>query len=246
MKTKHARETKIYTSERYTEDRLYFEVTTESLFHTYDEKPSVNSIEVSATLKCIAKVNSSHYSIVKHEGQTVWKLIANSERCSLENSVMIQRDCRAYGIGTFLLHNMLKKAIESFPQSELSCSLSLVDAYNFTQCIDGKNVEINNKHLRDSLYKKIGMIKLDNDDKFIIKHIKDLQIQEDFDFIKEVDIFEYLEQNIYQLKEIKSNKYLIKDITRELHIVQNKNTHLKKFIVLLLFFCFIFMLLFIN
>ncbi|MCD6340570.1 MAG: hypothetical protein J7L51_01280 [Desulfurococcales archaeon] len=238
-------ETKTYVSKKYKKDRLYFEVTTESTLYTYRERPSVDSMEISATLKCLAKEHRSYNSIDKPIGQTVWKLTVSGERCSLENSVMVPKDCKTYGIGTFLLHNMLKQAIEHFPQARLSCSLSPVDEGSFTHYIDGQNVEINNKKVRDSLYEKIGMSKTDNGNEFIIAHIKDLQIQNDFKFIKEIDIFKLLEDNKNQRQELKNREFIIKDITQKFHILHGENKNLKKYITLLISILLILLLLFI-
>ena len=87
---------------------------------------------------------------------------------------MIEPDFTSFGIGSFLLNEMLTEAIKHIPNYSLRATLSINDERN------------GNKERRDSLYRNIGFNI--SEDEINIDKISNLNLDRKFDYIKEIDI----------------------------------------------------------
>jgi GNAT superfamily N-acetyltransferase len=158
--------TKFFVSTKRNDKPLYFKVDYEtSLFKTKDILDF--SIVLNINYLNFRKPNCSHFN--------KWVLfsISSYDACTFDHSIMIEPDYRSFGIGSFLLNEILSEANKHIPNYSLRADLFFKDA------------EGENKGRRDSLYKNIGFDVSENE--ISIDKISSLNLNRTFDYITEVE-----------------------------------------------------------
>ncbi|MEV9477446.1 hypothetical protein [Aliarcobacter butzleri] len=199
---------KLFVSTKNTDKKLYFKI---DYNITTIEKPN-SEISISMELIITYLYLEKKDFLNKIETTTnTWKFSSTyNKKCSLCNSVRINNLYRSYGIGTFVLNEIIKIANEYIPGFYLQGSLGPADEEN------------ENKERRNSLYKNIGF-KLEPN-YFYIEKISDLNFNREFNYIQELkilDIFNTLCEFQNKNKQLE-NKLKIKIEKSDFLVSKNK------------------------
>jgi hypothetical protein len=131
---------------------------------------------------------------------------SNNKSCSLHSSVMI--NIKSYGVGTFVLNEIIKIANEYTPNASLEGFLSPVD--------EGED----NVQRRDSLYRNIGFNIEPN--RFYIEKISDLILDRKLEYIQTLNysnIFDLLctlqDEKVNLERDLKNKKIMYQELYKE-------------------------------
>ncbi len=198
--------TKFFVSKRKNKQQLYFSMNYKIDVFEDTEKRINFSMDVEISYLLLVK-NNKCFPTLRQSNH--WDLISlpSSKTCSLRDCVIIQPEFRSFGIGSFILKEMLSITSEYIPDYSLSGDLSPVDE------------EDEENHLRrDALYSRLGfkfqekeVNNLKDNVKFIQNEIftsklSDLNFDKSYDFIEEIgpykiaDVIYKMSENIYQLR----------------------------------------------
>lgn len=194
MMTKKIKITKYYRASptKYTPNKTaYFSI---EYVITEIEQTEYGSLEVLATIRYgtvleeeeMGYKKQADFTSVGHE----WKLTANKDSCSLNKSLMVQSDYGSFKIGTFLLNEIMKMAIQKFPMAAMQVMLSTVDEYE------------ENGVRRNSLYEKIGLKKTADNWHYAIDRIEELSIVDHIEGVEEISFARALDDMAEKIDEL--------------------------------------------
>lgn len=179
--------TKFFVSNKKRKQKLYFSIDYKiDVFEDSDKKVNF-SIDANLSYLLLVKNNKCFKT---QRISDKWDLISIpfSKSCSLRDCVLIQPGFRSFGIGSFLLNEILSIANEFIPDYSLRAGLSYED-----------EKEYENHLRRDTLYKNLGFNfeekEVSNNDKTVIKKeiyidkLSNLNLNRDFDYIEEIEPF---------------------------------------------------------
>ncbi len=216
--------TKLYVSNKKNNEKLYFTIDYEITINRYHDGQITSSIILYIHYLYLEQ----NFRIRKIEPKyNKWEFSSTSynQSCNLHSSVMIHIQYRSYGIGTFVLNEIIKIANEYTPNASLSGFLSPVD--------EGED----NVQRRNSLYRNIGF-KIEPY-KFYIEKISDLNLNRKLEYIKTLNY-----SNIFDLLSTLQNEkinleYNLKDKTntnQEIYKEKNKCYKIRKYLIYCLIF----------
>ena len=159
--------TKLYVSNKNSNQKLYFAIDYEIRISKYNNEQTTTSIILYISYLYLEK----DFCLRKAEARpNKWEFSSssNDKSCSLHSSVMI--NIKSYGVGTFVLNEIIKIANEYTPNASLEGFLSPVD--------EGED----NVQRRDSLYRNIGFNIEPN--RFYIEKISDLILDRKLEYIQ--------------------------------------------------------------
>ena len=159
--------TKLYVSNKNSNQKLYFAIDYEIRISKYNNEQTTTSIILYISYLYLEK----DFCLRKAEARpNKWEFSSssNNKSCSLHSSVMI--NIKSYGVGTFVLNEIIKIANEYTPNASLEGFLSTVD--------EGED----NVQRRDSLYRNIGFNIEPN--RFYIEKISDLILDRKLEYIQ--------------------------------------------------------------
>ena len=137
----------------------------------------------------VLEINYLNHKKIGAKDNNKWMLVSippYNQACSFDDSIMIEPDFTSFGIGSFLLNEMLTEAIKHIPNYSLRATLSINDERN------------GNKERRDSLYRNIGFNI--SEDEINIDKISNLNLDRKLDYIKEIDISLRAFRKLFQKK----------------------------------------------
>ncbi len=105
-----------------------------------------------------------------------WELSVSQDRCSLNDSVQITEGFQSLKIGTFLLHTLMRMAIEAYPTVPMRLKLGPGDAQDPV-----------NKARRNRMYEEIGFVISEDGTSTSIDQIGKLKLK-DVTCIEEIEI----------------------------------------------------------
>lgn len=202
--------TKFYVSKQKNKQQLYFLINCKIDVFEDAEKKVDFSMDVEISYLLLIK-NNKCFTTLRQSNHWDLKSSISDKTCNLRDCIKIQPEFRSFGIGGFVLKEMLSIASEYIPDYSLTADLSPVD-----------EEEEENHIRRDALYSRLGFDFLDKDvdnNKFIQKEIyidklSNLNFDKRYDFIEEIgpykiaDVIYKMSENIYQLRtQNKSYKY---------------------------------------
>ncbi|WP_418181367.1 hypothetical protein ACNSOL_11750 (plasmid) [Aliarcobacter lanthieri] len=215
--------TKLYVSNKKNNEKLYFTIDYEIKIKKYHNEQTTTSIILDIHYLYLEQ----NLRIKKIElTYNKWKFSSTSynQSCNLHSSVMISTEYRSYGIGTFVLNEIIKIANKYTPSASLSGFLSPVD--------EGED----NKERRNSLYRNIGFII--EHDKFYIEKISDLHLDRKLEYIQTLNysnIFDLLytlqDEKINLLHDLKNRTTSYQEIYKEKNKCHKKIKYIIGFIV---------------
>lgn len=190
--------TKLYVSNKKNNEKLYFTIDYEIRINRYHDGQITTTI-----------ILYIHYLYLEQNLRTrkiepkynKWEFSSTSynQSCNLHSSVMIHSQYRSYGIGTFVLNEIIKIANEYTPNASLSGFLSPVD--------EGED----NLQRRNSLYRNIGFRIEPN--RFYIEKISDLNLDRKFEYVQPLNVSNIFDL-LYNLQDEKINlEYNLKNRT---------------------------------
>lgn len=159
--------TKLYVSNKNSNQKLYFAIDYEIRIIKYNNEQTTTSIILYISYLYLEK----DFCLRKAEARpNKWEFSSssNNKSCSLHSSVMI--NIKSYGVGTFVLNEIIKIANEYTPNASLEGFLSPGD--------EGED----NVQRRDSLYRNIGFNIEPN--RFYIEKISDLILDRKLEYIQ--------------------------------------------------------------
>jgi len=167
MKVNSMHDIKYYKSIKNSPELVYFTLKTEkTVFYFNDYSISLNSVPDRVEIK-YKLFYYQHANKMMSENYYEWVLDCTTENISFDNSIMLPKNIRGFGIGTFMFHSMINCAVEYFPKASLTCKISNVHPYKFSQSLNGVTIELHNNILRDSMYKNASMkLKLQQVERF--------------------------------------------------------------------------------
>lgn len=158
--------TKFFVSTKRNDKPLYFKV---------DYEITITKTNDILDFSIRLNIDYLNYRIPNANHTNKWLLfsISGSDACTFDHSIMVEPNYRSFGIGSFLLNQMLTEAVKHIPEHSLRANLFFKDA------------EGGNKGRRDSLYKNIGFDVSENE--ISIDKISSLNLNRTFDYITEVE-----------------------------------------------------------
>ena len=197
--------TKLYVSNKNSNQKLYFAIDYEIRIIKYNNEQTTTSIILYISYLYLEK----DFCLRKAEARpNKWEFSSssNNKSCSLHSSVMI--NIKSYGVGTFVLNEIIKIANEYTPNASLEGFLSPVD--------EGED----NVQRRDSLYRNIGF-KIDPY-KFYIEKISDLNLDRKLEYIQTLNysnIFDLLctlqDEKVNLERDLKNKKIMYQELYKE-------------------------------
>ncbi|MDN5042272.1 hypothetical protein O8C80_02875 [Aliarcobacter butzleri] len=190
---------KIYKSKKKINEQLFFKV--DFNISIYEDLYKKINISINAKISYLVHFKENKY-FETYRITNSWDLtsLGSYKSCSLNDSIMIHTNFRSFGIGSFLLNEILFIANKHIPDYSLEAFLSPVDEYE------------ENKERRNKLYTSIGFNIEPN--KLFIDKLSNLNFNRKFDYIEVLD--EYKIADLFYKISIKN-----KDL-------KNENTKLKK------------------
>ncbi len=220
--------TKLYVSNKKNNEKLYFAIDYEIRIDKYHNEQTTTSIILYIHYLYLEQ----NFRIKKIElTYNKWEFSSTSynQSCNLHSSVMISTEYRSYGIGTFVLNEIIKIANKYTPSASLSGFLSPVD--------EGED----NKERRNSLYRNIGFII--EHDRFYIEKISDLHLDRKLEYIQTLnysnmfDLLSTLQDKKINLEyDLKNRTTMYKEIYKEKNKYHKKVKYAIIFIIFLLIF----------
>ena len=209
--------TKLYVSNKNSNQKLYFAIDYEIRISKYNNEQTTTSIILYISYLYLEK----DFCLRKAEARpNKWEFSSssNNKSCSLHSSVMI--NIKSYGVGTFVLNEIIKIANEYTPNASLEGFLSPVD--------EGED----NIQRRDSLYRNIGFNIEPN--RFYIEKISDLILDRKLEYIQTLNysnIFDLLctlqDEKVNLERDLKNKKIMY----QELYKGKNKCNKKIKYII---------------
>ena len=197
--------TKLYVSNKNSNQKLYFAIDYEIRIIKYNNEQTTTSIILYISYLYLEK----DFCLRKAEARpNKWEFSSssNNKSCSLHSSVMI--NIKSYGVGTFVLNEIIKIANEYTPNASLEGFLSPVD--------EGED----NVQRRDSLYRNIGFNIEPN--RFYIKKISDLILDRKLEYIQTLNysnIFDLLctlqDEKVNLERDLKNKKIMYQELYKE-------------------------------
>ena len=197
--------TKLYVSNKNSNQKLYFAIDYEIRIIKYNNEQTTTSIILYISYLYLEK----DFCLRKAEARpNKWEFSSssNNKSCSLHSSVMI--NIKSYGVGTFVLNEIIKIANEYTPNASLEGFLSPVD--------EGED----NIQRRDSLYRNIGFNIEPN--RFYIKKISDLILDRKLEYIQTLNysnIFDLLctlqDEKVNLERDLKNKKIMYQELYKE-------------------------------
>ena len=197
--------TKLYVSNKNSNQKLYFAIDYEIRISKYNNEQTTTSIILYISYLYLEK----DFCLRKAEARpNKWEFSSssNNKSCSLHSSVMI--NIKSYGVGTFVLNEIIKIANEYTPNASLEGFLSPVD--------EGED----NIQRRDSLYRNIGFNIEPN--RFYIKKISDLILDRKLEYIQTLNysnIFDLLctlqDEKVNLERDLKNKKIMYQELYKE-------------------------------
>lgn len=197
--------TKLYVSNKNSNQKLYFAIDYEIRISKYNNEQTTTSIILYISYLYLEK----DFCLRKAEARpNKWEFSSssNNKSCSLHSSVMI--NIKSYGVGTFVLNEIIKIANEYTPNASLEGFLSPVD--------EGED----NVQRRDSLYRNIGFNIEPN--RFYIKKISDLILDRKLEYIQTLNysnIFDLLctlqDEKVNLERDLKNKKIMYQELYKE-------------------------------
>lgn len=180
--------TKTYVSNKKKNERLYFKI--DFYFSVTEDYEKRINFNMNVYISYLFLIKNRKCIKIKQTPSTnnSWNIKTYPDRksCGLVNSIMIHEDFRSYGIGTFLLNEVLSIANTYIPDYSLSAGLGY-----------GDEKEEDNKERRNSLYRNIGFDFLkkgvncgdssDGANEIYIDKISNLNFDRKIKYIKEVE-----------------------------------------------------------
>jgi len=230
---------RIYISNKKKNEKLYFKLDFKISIYEDSEKRFNVSIDVMISYLLLVKKGECFTTLKRTDN---WEFISNPsfKACDLRNSIMIYHEYRSFGIGSFLLNEILLMANKYIPDYSLSAELSVVD-----------EKEEDNKKRRNLLYKNIGFafrkrkVGSREDNTPIIRNEIHIDKLSNLNFNRKFDYIELL--NEYDIAELfcqltNRNKDLNEDNNRLLFLndlYKDRNKELPKTIIKK---CFLFLI----
>ena len=193
--------TKLYVSNKNSNQKLYFAIDYEIRIIKYNNEQTTTSIILYISYLYLEK----DFCLRKAEARpNKWEFSSssNNKSCSLHSSVMI--NIKSYGVGTFVLNEIIKIANEYTPNASLEGFLSPVD--------EGED----NIQRRDSLYRNIGFNIEPN--RFYIEKISDLILDRKLEYIQTLNysnIFDLLctlqDEKVNLERDLKNKKIMYQE-----------------------------------
>jgi hypothetical protein len=197
--------TKLYVSNKNSNQKLYFAIDYEIRISKYNNEQTTTSIILYISYLYLEK----DFCLRKAEARpNKWEFSSssNNKSCSLHSSVMI--NIKSYGVGTFVLNEIIKIANEYTPNASLEGFLSPVD--------EGED----NVQRRDSLYRNIGFNIEPN--RFYIEKISDLILDRKLEYIQTLNysnIFDLLctlqDEKVNLERDLKNKKIMYQELYKE-------------------------------
>ncbi len=197
--------TKLYVSNKNSNQKLYFAIDYEIRISKYNNEQTTTSIILYISYLYLEK----DFCLRKAEARpNKWEFSSssNNKSCSLHSSVMI--NIKSYGVGTFVLNEIIKIANEYTPNASLEGFLSPVD--------EGED----NIQRRDSLYRNIGFNIEPN--RFYIEKISDLILDRKLEYIQTLNysnIFDLLctlqDEKVNLERDLKNKKIMYQELYKE-------------------------------
>ena len=197
--------TKLYVSNKNSNQKLYFAIDYEIRISKYNNEQTTTSIILYISYLYLEK----DFCLRKAEARpNKWEFSSssNNKSCSLHSSVMI--NIKSYGVGTFVLNEIIKIANEYTPNASLEGFLSPVD--------EGED----NIQRRDSLYRNIGFNIEPN--RFYIEKISDLILDRKLEYIQTLNysnIFDLLctllDEKVNLERDLKYKKIMYQELYKE-------------------------------
>ena len=197
--------TKLYVSNKNSNQKLYFAIDYEIRIIKYNNEQTTTSIILYISYLYLEK----DFCLRKAEARpNKWEFSSssNNKSCSLHSSVMI--NIKSYGVGTFVLNEIIKIANEYTPNASLEGFLSPVDE-------GGDNIQ-----RRDSLYRNIGFNIEPN--RFYIEKISDLILDRKLEYIQTLNysnIFDLLctlqDEKVNLERDLKNKKIMYQELYKE-------------------------------
>ena len=188
-----------------TNQKLYFAIDYEIRIIKYNNEQTTTSIILYISYLYLEK----DFCLRKAEARpNKWEFSSssNNKSCSLHSSVMI--NIKSYGVGTFVLNEIIKIANEYTPNASLEGFLSPVD--------EGED----NIQRRDSLYRNIGFNIEPN--RFYIEKISDLILDRKLEYIQTLNysnIFDLLctlqDEKVNLERDLKNKKIMYQELYKE-------------------------------
>lgn len=157
----------------------------------FEEKQKFYYVEIYAIIDYQYLKKEVNIVTNTNKNRNHWILRYDFDSWSFCSSIMLHRDYRSLGIGTFVINKMLEIALNYIPAARLSGKLSEVD-----------EADSENHIRRDKLYKNLGFVFNEDNTYFRIDSISDLKIRKDFNYIQEVYMFDIC----YQLEQLQYEK----------------------------------------
>ena len=197
--------TKLYVSNKNSNQKLYFAIDYEIRIIKYNNEQTTTSIILYISYLYLEK----DFCLRKAEARpNKWEFSSssNNKSCSLHSSVMI--NIKSYGVGTFVLNEIIKIANEYTPNASLEGFLSPVD--------EGED----NIQRRDTLYRNIGFNIEPN--RFYIEKISDLILDRKLEYIQTLNysnIFDLLctlqDEKVNLERDLKNKKIMYQELYKE-------------------------------
>lgn len=181
-----------YISTKKENEKLFFELNFK--INTYYDSNSIIKLEIRVVVKYLYLLKNDRFiDIFSCDNKKEDEWLFKAERCfksaSLCSSVMIAPSYRSYGIGSFMLNEIMKIANNYVPDYSLKGTLSPAD--------EGTD----NKDRRNNLYKNIGFNMHEHD--FNIEHISNLNLTREYNYIEILNISHILNELNKKNNEIK-------------------------------------------
>lgn len=226
VNTEISKFTKLYVSNKKNNEKLYFTIDYEIRINKYHDEQTTTSIILYISYLYLEK----NLRIKKIEARlNKWEFSSSSytQSCNLHSSVMIY--IKSYGIGTFVLNEIIKIANEYTPNASLEGFLSPVDE------------EEDNKERRNSLYGNIGFRIEPN--RFYIEKISHLKLDRKLEYIQTLNysnIFDLLcnlqDEKINLEYDLKNRTTSYQEVYKEKNKCHKKVKYVMLFITFLLIF----------
>lgn len=202
--------TKNYISTKKEDEKLFFELNFK--VSVYYDSNSIIKLEIRVIIKYLYLLKKDTFIDIfscDNKKEDIWLFDAHRafKSASLCDSVMIATSYRSYGIGSFILNEVMKIANNYVPDYSLKGTLSLVDE------------ELDNKDRRNNLYKNIGFNIREHD--FHIEHISNLNLDREYNYIKIVNMS-------HILNELNNKNHEIKTLKLELNNIKSIHKKMKK------------------
>ena len=218
---------KFYVSTKKENIKVYFQIDYEvRIYKLLNEN---TSISMRLKISYISLDKNKSFQNNECDRTNTWEFKTNvyNKSCDFCSSVRIHSEYRSFGIGSFVLNEIIKIANKYIPDFSLTGYLSPVDE------------EENNIQRRNSLYRNIGF-KIEQN-KFYIEKISDLNFNRNIDYIKEVEL-----KNIFNSIKVLTNKNKKLEYKLKNNINSNKSINRKYKRNKLILLVFLFLSLFFN